>query len=105
MIKKYNHYDTGLSNLISENNKIIARKNYELDSRACGLKDFGFQPQMLQTLNIKRNIDSIVQQDSGSSPPTTMYKKNYTPLTTYFKNLTDTKIISDYGTNYMIYRK
>lgn len=32
---------TTLSNVLTENRKIIARKNYELDSRAYGLKDFG----------------------------------------------------------------
>jgi hypothetical protein len=57
MYKQNSIYDSNLSNLLTENRKIIARKNYELDSRAYGLKDFGIQPQMNNKLTIKRNID------------------------------------------------
>ena len=57
MYKQNSIYDSNLSNLLTENRKIIARKNYELDSRAHGLKNYGIQPEMNNKLNIKRNID------------------------------------------------
>ena len=41
MNKQNSIYDSNLNNLLRENRKIIARKNYELDNRAYGLKDFG----------------------------------------------------------------
>ena len=41
LVKKWNHYDTNISNFLVEQRKIIRSKNYELDSRAWGLKDYG----------------------------------------------------------------
>jgi predicted transport protein len=33
-----------------------------------------------------------------------IYAKNYTPITSYMKNLKDSKITKDYGQNYMAFR-
>ena len=40
-IKEWNHYDSNMNNTIVEQRKILKQKNYELDSRAWGLKDYG----------------------------------------------------------------
>jgi hypothetical protein len=40
-LKAWNHFDSNMNNYLVEQRKIIYSKNYELDSRASGLKDFG----------------------------------------------------------------
>jgi len=41
-IKNCSMFDSNLGNMLQEQRKIIYSKNYELDSRAYGIKDFGF---------------------------------------------------------------
>ena len=45
-MKAWNHYDANINNNLVEQRKILYSKNYELDSRAWGLKDYGAQPFM-----------------------------------------------------------
>ena len=40
-LKKWNHFDSNMNNYLIEQRKIIYSKNYEIDSRASGLKDYG----------------------------------------------------------------
>ena len=40
-INKWNHYDSNMTANLVEQRKILYSKNYELDSRAWGLKDYG----------------------------------------------------------------
>jgi hypothetical protein len=50
---------------------------------------------MAKVLQHKRSIDKILfDQVKGRSPEDRLqgYKKNYTPITTYFKSVTDAKI-------------
>ena len=42
-MKNWNNYDSSMNNSLIEQKKIINSKNYELDSRAYGLKNFGNQ--------------------------------------------------------------
>jgi hypothetical protein len=49
-LKNWNHFDSNINNNLVEQRKIIYSKNYEIDSRASGLKDFGVQPLMAQVL-------------------------------------------------------
>ena len=58
-LKKWNHFDSNMNNYLIEQRKIIYSKNYEIDSRASGLKDYGVQPLMGQVLSHKRSIDKI----------------------------------------------
>jgi hypothetical protein len=41
-MKNWNHYDTNINNEISIQKKIVSRKNYELDSRAQSIKNYGY---------------------------------------------------------------
>lgn len=59
-IQKWTHYDSNINNAIVEQRKILKCKNYELDSRAQGLKDYGFQPQFGSELNKRRQINEIM---------------------------------------------
>ena len=40
-----------MNNNLVEQRKLVDRKNYELDSRAFALKNFGYQPFLKQELN------------------------------------------------------
>jgi hypothetical protein len=42
LLKKWNHFDSNISNRLNIEKKILASKNYELDSRANSIKDYGF---------------------------------------------------------------
>ena len=44
--KNWNHFDSNMNNHLVEQRKILYSKNYEIDSRAYGLKDYGVQPLM-----------------------------------------------------------
>lgn len=47
LTKKFNewsYFDGNINHNLVEQRKIVDRKNYELDSRASALKDFGYQP-------------------------------------------------------------
>ena len=94
-LKKWNHFDSNMNNYLIEQRKIIYSKNYEIDSRASGLKDYGVQPMMGQVLSHKRNIENILlDQTRGKSLEDRVpaYKKNYTPITQYFKAVVDAKV-------------
>jgi hypothetical protein len=43
-----------MNNIITFQKKIVNSKNYELDSRAYGIKDYGFQPLFETQLENKR---------------------------------------------------
>jgi hypothetical protein len=43
-LNKWSYFDSNMNHALVEQRKIIQRKNYELDSRANALKDFGYQP-------------------------------------------------------------
>ena len=94
-LKKWNHFDSNMNNYLIEQRKIIYSKNYEIDSRASGLKDYGVQPMMGQVLSHKRSIENILlDQTRGKSLEDRVpaYKKNYTPITQYFKAVVDAKV-------------
>jgi hypothetical protein len=59
-LKNWNHFDSNMNNYLVEQRKIIYSKNYEIDSRAQGLKDYGIQPLMGDVLAKKRSIDKIL---------------------------------------------
>jgi len=59
-INKWNHYDSNMTANLVEQRKILYSKNYELDSRAWGLKDFGCQPFMTNKLDQHRKIDNVL---------------------------------------------
>lgn len=48
-----------MNHTLVEQRKIIQRKNYELDSRANALKDFGYQPHLKQELEKRRAVNDI----------------------------------------------
>jgi len=50
-LQKANMFDSNLSNSLMEQRKILYSKNYELDSRAWGLKNFGIQPYLKEQLS------------------------------------------------------
>ena len=43
-LNKWSYFDTNINNNLVEQRKILHRKNYELDSRANALKDYGYVP-------------------------------------------------------------
>ena len=59
-VNKWNHFDSNINNAIVEQRKIINCKNYELDSRAWGLKDYGCQPKFGNELKRHRDIEEIM---------------------------------------------
>jgi hypothetical protein len=74
-----------MSNAIAEQRKILRGKNYELDSRAWGVKDLGMLPKLSSDLNNRRTIDEIMTHTRGKSLDVTLhrYEKNFTPITTF----------------------
>ena len=58
--KNWNHFDSNMNNHLVEQRKILYSKNYEIDSRAWGLKDYGVQPLMQEELKNKREINKIL---------------------------------------------
>ena len=99
-LKKWNHFDSNMNNYLIEQRKILYSKNYELDSRASGLKDYGVQPLMGKVLQNKRSIEKILlDQTKGKSLEDRVpaYKKNYTPITQYFKSVVDARITKEGG--------
>lgn len=80
--------------------KILNSKNYELDSRAQGIQDFGYQPLFEGELDKRRNVDGILlDQTKGKHPEERLpaYRKKFTPITTYMKSLHDSRITQLYG--------
>ena len=59
-MKNWNHFDSNMNNFLVEQRKIIYSKNYEIDSRAWGLKDYGVQPMIGQQLKNSRKINGIL---------------------------------------------
>ena len=99
-LKNWNHFDSNMNNNLVEQRKIIYSKNYEIDSRASGLKDFGVQPLMGDFLKNKRSIDKMLfEQTRGKSLEDRVpaYKKNYTPITQYFKSVMDARVTKEGG--------
>ena len=91
-IKEWNHFDSNINNTIVEQRKILHQKNYELDSRAWGLKDFGAQPFFGKEIAKQREINEIMlNQTKGKSPDERVpdFKKRFTPISTYMKSLKD----------------
>lgn len=41
IMRDWNHYNSNMNSYLVEQRKILYSKNYELDSRAWGLKDYG----------------------------------------------------------------
>jgi len=75
-----------MNNNLVEQRKILYSKNYEIDSRAYGLKDYGVQPLMEKELKNKRAINGILMdQTRGKALEDRVpaFKKLYTPITTY----------------------
>ena len=99
-INTVGHYDSSMRNAIVEHKKILRGKNYELDSRAYGLKDYGYQPLFAENLRLRRAIN----QEKQPEPSGFRLPKNYTPITVYMKSLKDSRISKHYGPNNMVYR-
>ena len=98
-MKNWNHYDTNMNNNLVEQRKILFCKNYEIDSRAQGLKDYGVQPFMKTHLNKQKKINDILfDQLKGKSPEERLpqYKKNFTPITTYMKSIVDSRVTKNF---------
>lgn len=84
-----------MNNTLVEQRKILHRKNYELDSRSCALKDYGYAPFMGVDLQKKRDVENIAFNNKivgMSNEKHQMYKKNYTPITTFQKSLIDCRV-------------
>ena len=106
-VKDWHHYDSNINNTIVEQRKIINCKNYELDSRAWGLKDYGYQPRFGNELKKHRDIDEIkFNSINGKEPEGRLpaYKKHFTPITTYAKSLHDSKVTKEYGPSFSSFR-
>ena len=58
-LNKWTYFDSNMNHALVEQRKILQRKNYELDSRANALKDFGYQPHFKQELEMRRTIEEI----------------------------------------------
>ena len=86
-----NMFDSNLASSIEEQKKIIYGKNYELDSRAWGIKDFGFQPYLKEQIEKKRRIDHILFQTKNDDR-LPLFKKKFTPVTNFMKSVMDSKI-------------
>ena len=74
---------------------MVERKNYELDSRAYAIKDYGYQPFSKYDLGRKCEIDNIALTHATipkAHERLSPYKLHYTPITTYQKQLIDKKI-------------
>jgi len=100
--KNWNHFDSNMNNYLVEQRKIIYSKNYEIDSRAWGLKDYGVQPMIGQQLKNSRKINGILlDQTQGKSHEdrVPLFKKNYTPITSYQKAIIDAKVTTQGGSN------
>lgn len=97
-IKNWNHYDSSMNNNLVEQRKILYSKNYELDSRAWALKDFGVQPFINTQFEQSRRANQIqFDQIRGKSHDERVpaFKKNYTPITTYMKSLYDSRVTKE----------
>ena len=94
-LNKWTYFDTNMNNTLVEQRKILNRKNYELDSRANALKDYGYVPYVGSELAKKREMENImfnnkiVGMTSENHQP---YKKNYTPITTFQKSIIDCRV-------------
>lgn len=106
-MKEWQHYDTNMNNQLVHHKKVINSKLYELDSRAAGMKKYGFQPLFETQLEKKARVEGILlDQTLGKSPEERLpaYKKKFTPITTFAKSLHDSKITNLDGNRHNILR-
>lgn len=103
-MKNQNHFNSNISNTISEHKKIIQSKNLELDTRAWGLKDFGIQPYIGTQIDRQRAIDEIRMSSINSEVAHAKYPKNFTPITSFMKNMKDAKIARGLGHHHFSFR-
>jgi hypothetical protein len=94
-LNEWSYFDGNINHCLVEQRKILERKNYELDSRAAALKDFGYQPYFSRNMDQIREIQDIAiaqktvgMQRENLSP----FKKNYTSITKFQKSLIDSRI-------------
>ena len=93
--------------MIGIQTKIIDSKNYELDSRANSINDYGYQPLLNSAIDNKRKIDGIMlDQTKGRNPEERLplYKRKFTPITSYVKQLHDTRISALYDNKLNVFR-
>ena len=95
-LNKWSYFDSTINNHLVEQRKIVDRKNYEQDSRAYALKDYGYQPFLQSDLNKQKEIKRFILSnrtpgnENGNELPS--FKLNYTPITKYQKLLIDAKV-------------
>lgn len=99
-------HDFNLSNQIVEQNKILRSKNYELDSRTHGLKNLlNHETFYRNTIQKQRKVDEIMLQlNQQEEKRKSYFAKNFTPITSYMKNLKDSKVTKDFGSSFMAFR-
>lgn len=105
--KNWNHYDTNMNNQLVHHKKVVNSKLYELDSRAQGIRAYGYQPLFEGHLEKKRRVEGILlDQTLGKSPEDRLpaYKKKYTPITTFVKSLHDSKVTNLHGGKHNVLR-
>lgn len=105
--KDWQHYDTNMNNQLVHHKKVVNSKLYELDSRAQGIRKYGYQPLFEGDLEKKRRVEGILlDQTLGKSPEDRLpaYKKKYTPITTFVKSLHDCKVTSLHGGKHSVLR-
>lgn len=89
-MRNWNNYDASIKNEIELQKKFIKQKNYEMDSRACGIQNYGVQPTVTKILEQKRAVDSVILESTkGKEPEARLpaYKRKFTPITQYMKKL------------------
>ena len=59
-LKEWNHFDSNINNQLVYQKKILNSKNYEMDSRAAGIQNFGYQAQFEGDLDNKRKNEGII---------------------------------------------
>ena len=94
-MRNWNNYDASIKNEIELQKKFIQKKNYEMDSRASGIQNFGVQPSVPNILEKKRALDKVVLETTKDKEPEARlpaYKRKFTPITHYMKKLQDTRI-------------
>mmetsp|Transcript_11125 Transcript_11125/g.18666 ORF Transcript_11125/g.18666 Transcript_11125/m.18666 type:complete len:224 (+) Transcript_11125:863-1534(+) len=93
-LNQFSHFDSNIYNSIKENRRIVDRKNYELDSRAQSIKDYGFQPFLKRDLERKIKFEGSLfkeRNDLGYKENFESKFKNYTPISQYQKEMIDCK--------------
>lgn len=94
-LNQWSFFDSNINNNLVEQRKLIDRKNYELDSRAFALKNYGYSPFFKQDQDKMRGVQNIVLGNKvvGTAHENlSPYRLHYTPITKYQKQLIDAKI-------------